>query len=164
MEMIKPICFLCAAVLAIGSCRPQDAAKAFDRPEASAETINQGTVETLSDQELRKKTILRVESYLSPNGEREFIVSYRCSTPDLAPPDVDWSRLAASMNLQVEGAPLTPVSTAAYFSVVPDSPSFATQYLWERLNGRSNWRIWPDSSTPANSQHKEAKQAAPSNH
>lgn len=157
----KCLFFLCVAATAASSCRRQQSVTGKDG-ESDHGAIEKRISDTATEESLRKNTTLRVECYLAPSGEREYIVSYRCSGPDLAPPDVNWARLAESMDTNVKGAPMKQTSTAAYYAIDPDTPKFAQKYHWERLNGRSTWHLWPESAEMNRSQNPEAQQTAPS--
>ncbi len=150
LSLVTTVGLLLVVVLLTGACR-----KGTVKPIAETATVPKviGEIDypAMIESSL-KGTTLRVECSITTDGAKDIVVSYRCKSSDLQPPNIDWSRLAKGLYLNEKGLPESTESSVHYYTVEGSSPSLALEMLSERVDDTPRWHIDPVGVRRAKSQ------------
>ena len=133
-----------------GACR-REAVKPIAETATVSQVVGEIDYPAMNEGSL-KDTTLRVESLFNTDGSKEIVVSYRCKSSDLQPPNIDWSRLSERLYLNEKVLPESTASSVHYFAILGSAHKYPSDMLWERVDDPPRWYIDPIGFRRAKSQ------------
>ena len=159
LSLASTVRLLLIVALVTGGCR-KESVKSVAETATAPHVIGEIDYPAMIEGSL-KGTTLRVECLLNTDGTKDIVVSYRCKSSDLQPPNIDWSRLAKGLYLNENGLPKSAESSVHYYTVEGGTPSLALNMLSERVDDPPRWHIDPVGVRGAKSQQRSIPPTTP---